>query len=115
MALLGPMVVVSETSAADLLTSRSAAGAFPNIEASWADAPAAIAEVQPVALALACPQSNPPVKRVRELIQCMQSRPGPVTPVIAIVENTGTPAMPGALPISRAESTERLIARLRSA
>jgi hypothetical protein len=115
MALLGPMVVVSEASAADLLASLSEAGAFPIIETSWTNAPAAIAEVQPVAVAIARSQSTPPPKRVRELTRCIQSRPGPVTPVIAIVEKTDAPAMPGALPIPREESTERFIARLRSA
>ena len=115
MALLGPMVVVSETPAPDLLASLSEAGAFPIIETSWANAPAAIAEVQPVALAIACSQSAPQARRVRELAQCIQSRPGPVTPVIAIVEKTDAPAMPSALPIPREESIERLVARLRSA
>jgi hypothetical protein len=115
MALLGPMVVVSETSTTDLLTCLSEAGAFPLVETSWANAPAAIAEVQPAAVAIACSETTPPAKRVRELTECIQTRPGPITPVIAIVEKNTAPAMPGALPIAREESTEGFIGRLRSA
>jgi hypothetical protein len=36
-------------------------------------------------------------------------------PVIALVERDGTPSLPGALPIALDDSTERLVARLRSA
>ena len=115
MALLGPMVVVSETPADDLLSSLSEAGAFPIIEASWANTPAAIAEVQPVALAIACSHAKPEPKRVHDLRKCLQSRPGPITPVMALVEKNNAPAMPGALPMPREEPTERRIARLRSA
>ena len=42
MALLGPMVVVAENSAADLIDVLRKAGAFPIVETRWADAPAAI-------------------------------------------------------------------------
>ena len=45
MALIGPMVVVAESSAADLLDVLGKAGAFPVVETRWADAPAAIAEI----------------------------------------------------------------------
>ncbi len=60
MALLGPMVVVAENSAADLVDALGKAGAFPIVETRWADAPAAIAEIQPVALAIADPEGAPP-------------------------------------------------------
>src|SRR5437660_649525 len=51
------MVVVAENSAADLLDILGKAGAFPIVETRWADAPAAIAEIQPVALAVADPHA----------------------------------------------------------
>jgi hypothetical protein len=115
MALLGPMVVVAETSAADLLEILGTAGAFPVVETPWADAPAALAEIQPVAVAIADPHGKPPARHVRSLGQCIEQRAGPIMPVIALVERDGTPSLPGALPIALDDSAERLVARLRSA
>jgi hypothetical protein len=109
------MVVVAETSAADLLDVLGAAGAFPIIETPWADAPAAIAEIQPVALAIADPNGKPSARHTSALTQCIATRGGPIMPVIALVERDGTPAIPGALPIALDDSTDRLVARLRSA
>src|SRR4051794_28974305 len=115
MALMGPMVVVAETSAADLLDVLGEAGAFPIIETPWVDAPAAIAEIQPVALAIADPNGKPSARHTRALTQCIAARGGPIMPVIALVERGGTPAIPDALPIGLDDSTDRLVARLRSA
>ena len=109
------MVVVAETSAADLVDVLGKAGAFPIIETRWADAPAAIAEIQPVALAIADPEGTPPPRHVRAVSQCIETRSGPVMPVIALVENDGTPAIPGALTIALDDSVDRLVARIRSA
>ena len=67
MALLGPMVVVAEDSAADLLDMLGKAGAFPIVETGWADAPAAIAEIQPAALVLADADAAPNPRLVRAL------------------------------------------------
>ncbi|HEY7247888.1 MAG TPA: GGDEF domain-containing protein [Xanthobacteraceae bacterium] len=115
MALLGPMVVVAETSAADLLEILGTAGAFPVVETPWADAPAAIAEIQPVAVAIADPDGKPSARHVRSLSQCVAERQGPITPVIALVDGDRTPSLAGALPIGLDDSAERLVARLRSA
>jgi hypothetical protein len=115
MALLGPMVVVAETSAADVLDVLGKAGAFPIVETRWADAPAAIAEIQPVALAVADPQGKPSPRHVHAVTQSIETRGGPVMPVIALVDKDTSPALPDALPITLDDSTDRLIARLRSA
>jgi hypothetical protein len=115
MAFMGPMVVVAETSAADLLEVLGAAGAFPIVETPWSDAPAAIAEIQPVALAIADPHGKPSARHSRALTQSIETRGGPIMPVIALIDGGGTPAFQGALPIALDDSTERLIARLRSA
>jgi hypothetical protein len=115
MALLGPMVVVAENSAADLLDVLGAAGAFPVVETPWADAPAAIVEIQPVALAIADPDGEPSARHARALTQCIEARGGPIMPVVALVERDSKSAFPGALPITLDDSTERFIARLRSA
>jgi hypothetical protein len=115
MALLGPMVVVAENSAADLIDVLGKAGAFPIVETRWADAPAAIVEIQPVALAIADPQGTPSAAKLRAVNQCIETRGGPVMPVIALLEQDSASAIPGALPITLDDSTDRLIARLRSA
>ena len=78
MALLGPMVVVAESSAADLVDVLGKAGAFPIVETRWADAPAAIAEIQPVALAIADPHGTPSPQHLRAAIHCIAARGGPV-------------------------------------
>ncbi len=115
MALLGPMVVVAENSAADLIDVLGKAGAFPIVETRWADAPAAIAEIQPVALAVADPEGTPSPRHLRAVTHCIETRGGPVMPVIALVEKDSTPAIADALAIALDDSTDRLIARLRSA
>lgn len=115
MALIGPMVVVAESSAADLIDVLGKAGAFPTVETRWADAPATIAEIQPVALAIADPEGSPSPLHVHAVIHCIETRGGPVTPVIALVERDCAPAIPSALAIGMDDSTDRLIARLRSA
>src|SRR6476660_625877 len=115
MALLGPMVVIAESSAADLIDVLAKAGAFPTVETRWVDAPAAIAEVQPVAIAIADPEGNPSPLHVHAVMECIETRGGPVTPVIALVERDYSPAIPNALAIGMDDSTDRLIARLHSA
>ncbi len=113
--MLGPMVVVAEQSAADLLDALGKAGAFPIVETGWADVPAAIAEIQPVALAIAEPGSAPNPKHKRAFLQCIESRGGPVMPVIARVDGDSAVALPFALPIAIEETATRLAMRLRSA
>ena len=115
MALIGPMVVVAESSAADLIDVLAAAGAFPVVETPWSHAPAAIVEIQPVALAIADPDGKPPTRHTRAVAQCIEARGGPIMPVLALVERDGKSAFLGALPITLDDSTERLVARLRSA
>jgi GGDEF domain-containing protein len=109
------MVVVAETSAADVLDVLGKAGAFPIVETRWADAPAVIAEIQPVALAVADPHGTPSERHLRAVTQCIETRGGPVMPVIALVDKDTDPALADALPIALDDSTDRLIARLRSA
>ena len=108
------MVVVAEHSAADLIDVLGKAGAFPIVETRWADAPAAIAEIQPVALAIADPKGMPAPAHLRAITNAIDARGGPVMPVIALLERDGTPALPHAVAIELDDSTERLIARLNS-
>ena len=114
MALLGPVVVVAESPATDFSDVLAKAGAFPIAQTRWADVPAAIAETQPVALAIA-DQTIPSPRQVDAAIECIETRGGPVMPVIARVDASSILAIPGALPIGIDDSADRLIARLHSA
>jgi hypothetical protein len=115
MALLGPMVVVAETPATELLDALGKAGGFPIVEANWARAPSAISEILPAALVLAeaKPPSDPGL--VAALIKKIESRGGPYMPVLARVDDEAEVAIPSALPIAIEEPPSRLVARLRSA
>jgi hypothetical protein len=114
MALLGPLLVVAETPAVALRDALGEAGAFPTVEAAWSAAPAAVAEVQPVAIVIAAQQAAPSGRKVGALIECIARRSGPIMPVIA-VSGPHTPAIPDALPVPLEDAPERLIARLRAA
>jgi GGDEF domain-containing protein len=115
MALLGPMVVVTQTSAADLVDVLSEAGAFPIVETSWANAPAAIVEVQPVAVAITDTGGAAASGHLRALARSIETRAGPVTPVFMLVETDNPATVPGALPTTRDDWPDRFIARLSSA
>jgi hypothetical protein len=115
MALLGPMVVVAEQSAADLVEVLGKAGAFPIIDASWAEAPAAIAEIQPAALIIAEPGACPDARTTQAVLRKIETRGGPFMPVLARVGQDGKTAIPSAIPVAIEEPIEQLLARLRSA
>ncbi len=115
MALLGPMVVVAEHSAADLLDALGKAGAFPIVETGWADAPTAIAEIQPAALVLGDPDAAPSPRLVRALTQCIETRRGPVMPVLARVNADSVLSVPFALSAAADDPFDRVLARVRSA
>jgi GGDEF domain-containing protein len=108
------MVVVAEQPAADLVEVLGKAGAFPIVEATFADAPAAIAEIKPAALVLAADAW--PVGRVgTALIKAIETRGGPLMPVLARMNADNEVPVPYALPFNADEPVSRLIARLRSA
>ena len=108
------MVVVAEHPAAEAVEMLGAAGAFPIVEASWADARAAIDEIQPCAVLLADPQP-PPNPRLAQVLTSRIEAMGLVMPVLARVEPDGTLPVPYALVVARDEPFSRLIDRLRSA
>jgi GGDEF domain-containing protein len=114
MAVLGPVVVVAENPAPATVEALGNAGAFPIVEASWADARAAIDEIQPCALVLAEPEP-PPDPRVAQVLTSRIEAMGPLMPVLARVEPDGIVPIPYALSVSSKEPMSRLIDRLRSA
>src|SRR5262245_34397586 len=115
MAMLGPMVVVAETSASDLVDTLGKAGAFPIVETKFAEAAAAVSEIQPAALVVAEPSLSPCYKPLKTLLKTIESRGGPFMPIVVRVEAYDPIAIPFALPVAVTESNERLIACLKSA
>lgn len=115
MSLQGPMIVVAEQPATDLVDALRAAGAFPIIEAKWADAPTAFVAVKPAAIVLADP--GPPPSETAGRMLCLQvaTANGPMVPVVARVERGMAAPLPIALAIDATDLPERLIARLRAA
>jgi hypothetical protein len=107
------MVVVAEQSAAELVDVLGKAGAFPIVDVKWADAPAAITEIQPAALLIAEPWPAPEPRSVDAVLKKIDKRGGPFMPVLAAVDKDCDATIPGALPIAIEDSEDRLIARLR--
>ncbi len=103
MATLGPVVVVAERSAADLVEALGKAGAFPIIETGFADAAAAIAEIQPAALILTDAGPWPERQAGASLRKAIETGGGPFMPVLARVGHDSEPAAPHALPIGADE------------
>jgi GGDEF domain-containing protein len=109
------MVVVAEASAADLVDTLGRAGAFPIVESKFAEAAAAVNEIQPAALVIAEPALSPFDKHLKALLKAIESRGGPFMPILVRVEADDLIAIPFALPIAMGEPHERLIACLKSA
>jgi len=109
------MVVVAENPAAELVEALAAAGAFPVVEANWADAPTAFVTVKPGALVIAEP--GPPSSETQARMLCLQiaTAQGPMVPVIARTRPDLDAAVPIALPADASLPVERLLLRLRSA
>ena len=101
MSLQGPLIVVAEQPAAGLVEALSAAGAFPIVEAKWADAPAAFLTVKPAAIIIAEP--GPPANVASARMLCLQvaTLNGPIVPVIARVRGNEDAAIPIAMPDRR--------------
>jgi GGDEF domain-containing protein len=117
MALQGPFVVVAESPAPDLVEALRAAGAFPIVESSWADAAAAIDSVQPEGFLLAEPSSDR--KRAAALAQALahrlESGNDPFIPVLARIRDDGAVSLPDALTIAASASAERIAQRFAAA
>jgi hypothetical protein len=119
MATLGPVVVVAERRPADLVEALvealGKAGAFPIIETGFADAAAAIEQIQPAALILTDAEPWPVGAAGAGLRKAVENNSGPFMPVLARVSHDGAPAAPHILPIGTDEAAAQVVARLRSA
>jgi len=112
MSLQGPLIVVADHPAAELTAALSAAGSFPIVESTWADAPTAFVAVKPAAIVIA--QAGEPPSESAARLLCVQTATfnGPIVPIVA-VSASGIPALPIALPVL--PQPEKLVARLQSA
>jgi GGDEF domain-containing protein len=115
MSLQGPLIVVAEQPASDLVEALSVAGAFPIVEAKWADAPAAFLTVKPAAVVIAEPGLPENEASARMLCLQIATLNGPIVPVIARVRGDEDAAVAIALPADAALPVERLLTRLQSA
>ncbi len=114
MASLGPVVVVAENPAVEAVEALGNAGAFPIVEARWADARAAIDEIQPSALLLAEPDP-PPDPRIAQVLTSRIEAMHLLMPVLARLDERGAVPIPYALAVSVQDPMSRLADRLRSA
>ena len=109
------MLVIAERPASELVEALGDAGAFPVIEATWADAPTAFVTVKPAAIVIA--EAGPAKSEAAARMLCLQiaTARGPVVPVIARTGRNEDVALPIALPANLELPIEGLVTRLRSA
>jgi len=115
MALKGPFVVIADSPAADVVEALRAAGAFPVIEASWVDAAAAVAAVEPEAIVLAEPGGERARSLARTFPDRLNSGNGPFVPVIARTREDGAAPIADALAISATAPAVHIVRRLSAA
>jgi hypothetical protein len=113
MSLQGPMILIADGPAADLLEALGAAGAFPIVESKWTDAPAAFASVKPSAVAVAEAPAPQSMAAAQALCQQIAASAGPLIPMVARGDDDG--ALPIALGVDAGLPVERFVARLRTA
>jgi PleD family two-component response regulator len=93
----------------------SAAGAFPIVEATWADAATAFVSVKPAAVVIAEPGIPPSDSAARMLCLQIATVEGPIVPAVALCHGDREPALPIALPADAGLPRSHLVRRLQSA
>jgi hypothetical protein len=117
MALQGPFAVIADQPARDIVEALRAAGAYPIIEARWADAAAVLQARPPQAIILAegCTDHARAAVLEKALDIQAEQEGGLFTPVIARTRDDVMPRFADALAIAAKASAERLIGRLTAA
>ncbi len=115
MSLQGPLLVVSDEPATAVVEALGAAGAFPVIEAKWADAPTAFVSVKPSAIVIAEPGAPKSEASGRMLALQVATSQGAIVPIVAMADAERDAAIPIALTADRDAPIEFLIERLQSA
>jgi hypothetical protein len=116
MALQGPFAVIADSSAPDVVDALRAGGAYPIIEANWADAPGALAAVEPEAVVLADPCADRAhIEALTATLADLRSKNGLHMPVIARTRDDGACPVPDALTIPASAPPARLVRRIATA
>ena len=89
--------MVADKPATDLVDALVAAGAFPIVETTWADAPTAFVSVKPAAVVIAEPGAPHDESAARMLCLQIATANGTIVPVIARVHGDQEAAIPIAL------------------
>ena len=113
MSLQGPIVVIGEQQFPALIDAISAAGAFPVIESSCADAAAAIAAAHPSAIVLADAQATAD-DRLASWLTREVTRQAPIVPVVACGNAQAAPAYPESLAMTQGCDPQAIAARIAS-
>jgi GGDEF domain-containing protein len=114
MPLQGPMLVVAEKPATDVIEMLTAGGAFPIVEVRWAEATAALAEINPAAVLIADPDELPEPELAAAFGAALAAAQ-PFVPVVARMRPDASPVLANAVPIAADVSARALRSRLRSA
>jgi GGDEF domain-containing protein len=113
MSLQGPILIIADRPPGRLAQAFTDAGAFPIIEASWAGAQIAAAEVKPSVIVLSEPGAADHAAAVALADQAASAVP--YTPMLISVREDRAPALREALPVADDAAAEQLIARVSSA
>ena len=117
MALQGPFAVIADKPARDVVEALRAAGAYPIIEARWADAAAVLQARPPHAVILAdgCTDHARAAVLEKALEVQAEQEAGLFTPVVARSRDDALPRFADALAINAKAPVERVVSRLNAA
>jgi GGDEF domain-containing protein len=115
MSLQGPIIVVAEQPASELVAALGAAGAFPIIEANWNDAPTAFVSVKPAAVVIAEPGAPPSESSARMLCLQIATAKDAIVPTLAFAHHGDDVALPVALPADPGLPLSHAMTRLQAA
>ena len=113
MSLQGPIIVIAERSAGDLIQAFTAAGAFPVVEARFSDAAAAVASINPAAVIITQTATTEP--DAAQALERQIAQSDIILPVLAQVSGDSAPPIADALPIAADAPVRQLISRLSAA
>jgi hypothetical protein len=117
MAFQGPFAVIADSPAPDVVEALRTAGAYPVVETGWADAPAALASIEPEAVVAAEPCPDQP--RADALAKALAAQrvkgSGFYMPILARSRDDGASLIADALTIAANMPAERIVGRLSTA
>ncbi len=117
MALPGPVAVIADSPAPDVVEALRTAGAYPVVETGWADAPAALTSIEPEAVVAAepCPDQPRGDAVAAALARHHVKGSGFYMPVFARSRDDGAALIPDTLTIAANMPAEHIVGRLSAA